>query len=280
MSYSAKVLLDSVSPAGSRLTTMEVTFPRFILPEVNTHRMFSRNSASSRAIPVKKLIDRVRRDPFIPDYWGANQAGMQASVELQGWRRWVARQTWWLASRGAVALAKFFNWLGLHKQLTNRVLEPFAWHTVLISSTEWANFFALRAHPDAQPEIQTLAKLMIEAYNNSTPKLLMHGEWHLPLVPDFEDLFVLEGHSIEDIKKISAGRCARVSYLTHDGEHDPEKDIELCERLVASGHMSPMEHVARPSRLANEFYGNFKGWLQMRKGIPNEHNFGAREVQQ
>ena len=277
MGYEAKVLLDSLSPGGVPLTTMEVTFPRFILPEFNTHRAFSRNSASSRAIPVKKLIDRVARDPFIPDYFGANQAGMQAPQELTGWRRWAARAGWVLASKVAVGLAKFFNWLGLHKQLANRVLEPFAWHTVIVTSTEWSNFFALRAHPDAQPEIQKLARLMLEAYNASEPQQLDYGDWHLPLVPDFEELFVEEGFSIEDIKKISAGRCARVSYLTHDQERAPEKDIELCERLIAAGHMSPMEHVAQPHPDDERFFGNFRGWKQMRKDVPNEDNYGARK---
>ena len=274
MTYNAKILADSVSLAGVRLTTMEVTFPRFILPEFNTHRMFSRNSASSRAIPVEKMIQRVKENPFIPEYWGANQPGMQASQEINNAEKKYAEREWRLALNNALSSAQFLLDAGVHKQLANRLLEPFSWITVIISATEWDNFFALRCHPDAQPEIRKIAEMMRDEMALSTPQLIQEGEWHLPLTPDLAEL--THRYDFEDIKRISAGRCARVSYLTHDGKRDPEKDIELCEKLITSGHMSPLEHVATPAFRPKKSYGNFKGWVQFRQEIPHEENFGAR----
>ena len=151
MSYSAKVLADSISPDGVRLTTMEVTFPRIVLAEFNTHRMFSRNSASSRAIPVEKMIQRVLDDPFSPVWWGKNQSGMQAAEELSGEALRLARQHWLDARDFAISCVRLFQApeISLHKQIANRLLEPFLWHTVVVTATEWENFFALRCHKDA-----------------------------------------------------------------------------------------------------------------------------------
>lgn len=287
MAYAAKIVLDSVTEANDRLTTMEVTFPRMVLAEFNTHRAFSRNSASSRAIPFKKQLERIRKDPFVPVHWGANQAGMQAHEELSPLRQKIARFTWLLLCRIVILFARFLNWLGLHKQVVNRLLEPFMWHTVVVTATEWSNFFALRANPDAQPEIRVIAEMMKKLYENSQPEVLTAGEWHLPFIQPEERDGIFE-HS-EEARKISAARCARVSYLTHDGKRDLAADLKLYDRLVSGGHMSPLEHVATPNctrqlvpseRVGRgnmgwqgQWAGNFHGWDQLRKLIPNEHDF-------
>lgn len=290
MGYSARILKDSVTRRGfelHRLTTMEVTIPRIVLAEFNTHRMLSRNSASSRAIPVEKRIAAVEADPFIPEAFGKNQKGMQAGENLDEDDAHMAKQEWMLACKDAVYRARQLAARGVHKQLANRVIEPYLWHTIIVSGTEWDNYFGLRRHPDAQPEIQKPTELMWEAYQASTPR--EHVEWHLPLVDDFDDLVDswhagnLPGELWDTLCLISIGRCARVSYLTHDGKRDPLADIELARRLHASGHMSPFEHVARPMTqddisqrgLSNHrpFLGNFCGWVQYRKLLANEDNF-------
>jgi thymidylate synthase ThyX len=264
MAYSARVLLDSVSPAGVRLTTLEVTFPRFVLAELNTHRAFSRNSASSRAIPTSKLLERVEKDPVLPLEWGRNQAGMSARDALTEEEAAQAREAWLSARDAAVAQTRRLLELKLHKQELNRLLEPFLWHTVIISATEWKNFFELRCAPNAQPEIRAAALRMREALEQSRPSCVLHGEWHLPLVQDDERAL-----DVQTRKRISAARCARVSYLTHEGKRELEKDLELYERLKSDRHWSPFEHVATPAPDA-EFHANFRGWLQMRAQIEAE----------
>ena len=268
MGYECKVETDSISPDGIRLTTMVVTFPRIVLAEFNTHRVFSRNSASSRAIPVEKQLRRVLRDPFIPVSFGVNRSGMQATEELTGWRLKLGRLIWLLGSKAAVALAWILLKVGVHKQITNRVLEPFMWHTVVVTATEWENFFALRTHKDAQPEIQVIARMMKDAYDKSNPTPLHYEEWHLPFVNQLEKQTVGV-----DWPMVSAARCARVSYLTHDGKRDLDADLKLAKRLQSSGHMSPFEHAATPDAFANgmeDFTGNFRCWVQLRKMLPNE----------
>ncbi|MFL5898758.1 MAG: FAD-dependent thymidylate synthase [Solirubrobacterales bacterium] len=302
MGFEAKVLADSVSPAGHRLSTLEATFPRFVLAEFNTHRVFSRNSASSRAIPVAKQLRRVLDDPYVPIEFGSNKPGMQAGPALGGAERDAAEAEWLRARDDAVrhvlgliaspeTAAGFeglheclaaaegslkeppADWLNVHKQVANRLLEPFMWHTVIVSSTGWENFFNLRCHPDAQPEIRLIATKMREALARSVPTRLDPDEWHLPLVGEAERE---EASSIEELAKISIGRCARVSYLTHAGSRDLSADVALYDRLLESGHMSPMEHVARPmtpSELERgEWSGNFQGWIAHRKLISGEAN--------
>ena len=261
MPYSARVLLDSVAPNGVRLTTLEVTFPRFVLSEFNTHRLFSRNSASSRAIPTSKLLERLEADPAVPLEWGRNKAGMSASETLVGDEAEEAKRIWLHARDDAVAHARQLLELKVHKQELNRILEPFLWHTVIVTATEWDNFFELRCSPNAQPEIRAAAVAMREAIDASRPRDVALGEWHTPLVQ--EDERGLDG---ETRKRISAARCARVSYLTHDGKREISKDLELYERLRADRHLSPFEHVATPAE-DGEFHANFRGWLQMRREI-------------
>jgi thymidylate synthase ThyX len=302
MGFDAKVLADSVSPAGHRLTTLEATFPRFVLAEFNTHRVFSRNSASSRAIPVAKQLRRVLDDPYVPIEFGSNKPGMQAGPALTGAARDAAEAEWLKARDDAVrhvlglvtspeAVAGFADlheclaaaepslkeppaeWLNVHKQVANRLLEPFMWHTVIVSATSWENFFNLRCHPDAQPEIRLIATKMRDAAERSVPTRLEPDEWHLPLVGEAERE---EASSPEELAKIAIGRCARVSYLTHAGTRDLSADVALYDRLLESGHMSPMEHVARPMTPEElqraEWSGNFQGWIAHRKLIPGESN--------
>lgn len=312
MAYEAKILADSISHHGHRLTTLEVVFPRFILAEFNTHRMLSRNTASSRAIPVEKQLIRVLDNPYVPDYWGVNQPGMQAETRLEDPREISEAEKEWLSRRdmavlGAVALTGGIQLLKdpvlqerilllqehygessrralpkpIHKQLANRLLEPFMWHTAIVTATEWTNFEALRAHPDAQPEIRRPAELMMQARQAAEPQELEPTEWHLPLIHPEDRQLAHETYPKQDVmdvlKKIAVGRCARVSYLTHDGIRDLEKDIELQGQLKSDGHMSPFEHVARPMTdeelLTSPWLGNFRGWHQYRKDIPHEANF-------
>ncbi len=259
--FHARVLTDSVSTRGIRLTTLEVRFPRFILSEFNTHRVLSRNSASSRAVPTNRMIERVLAHPAMPVEWGVNKPGMSASERLSIAEAEEAKHEWLRARDSAVEHVRTMQKFNVHKQVVNRLLEPFMWHTVIVTATEWTNFFNLRCAPNAQPEIQVAATLMREAMTASTPRVVQLGEWHLPLVQDDERAL-----PIDQLKKISAARCARVSYLTHEGKRDLEKDVELCERLLADRHLSPFEHVATPSD-DDRFHANFRGWIQMRKAI-------------
>jgi hypothetical protein len=282
VSFAAKVLADSISPAGVRLTTLEVTMPRIVLAEFNTHRMFSRNSASSRAIPVDKRIKAIEEDPFVPTAFGRNQKGMQAGDALEGAEAEQAKLAWLCARDEAVRYAQKLAELGVHKQYANRLLEPFSWHTVIVTATEWENFFGLRISPLAQPEIATPALLMKQAMGASKPAHVGYGDYHLPLVLDLKEL-AADGLHLQDIAKVSAARCARVSYLTHDGKRDPKADLDLFGKLVSSGHMSPLEHVARPydewgrEGSGTAFCGNFKGWYQLRKSYPHEDDFSRIE---
>lgn len=299
MSYSAAILADSISEAGDRLTTMAVTFPRMVLAEFNTHRVFSRNSASSRAIPVLKQLMRIEENPFVPIYWGKNQSGMQAQAELDEAAREQAVAIWLEARDDALRHTRRLLELEVHKQTANRLLEPFMWHTVIVTATEWSNFFALRNNDMAQPEIHKIAHMMHELYDASEPKLVREGEWHLPLIQPHELRLRKWARNPETVKKVSAARCARVSYLTHDnGRRNYRADLALYERLAGSGHMSPLEHVATPEwcetrEISREYYGtggyhvvtdtaviregaktaNFRAWKQLRSFIPNESDF-------
>ncbi len=277
MTIEAKVIEDSVSESGKRITTLQVKFHRFCLPEFNTHRVFSRNFSSSRAIPTKKLLDQVRNDPAMPVHWGKNQPGMQASEELTGDDLFAARARWRLAAEAAANHAEVLAERGAHKQIVNRLIEPFLWANGIVTSTEWENWFNLRAHEDAQPEIHELAVRMREAIEQSTPRVLQPGEWHLPYVSKDErnDGFFKIPANSDLLKKISAARCCRVSYLKHDGSvPNIDDDLALFQRLAGAVplHASPLEHQATPYHLEPgalgynpSIQGNFKGWIQYRK---------------
>ncbi len=278
---SAKVICDSISPSGVRLTTLELQYHRFVHSEMMTHRMFSRNASSSRAIPTTKMLEQIRSNPAMPIHWGKNQPGMQAREEIECPP--LAQDVWKYASELAVDRAYELKDLDTHKQIVNRVLEPFQWISVVVTATEWDNFFKLRLHKDAQPEMMVLAEHMKKAMDESIPTELHPGEWHLPYVDlaDFDD----SGHPISEAIKCSVARCARLSYLNHDNSTpDIVKDIALADMLLAAGHLSPFEHIATPMDFAkdtfelawengvthkdrdNNFWsGNFRGFLQYRK---------------
>lgn len=216
---------------------------------------------NSRAIPVEKTIKQVLENPFVPYYWGKNQKGMQANLELTKIEQELCRQKWLEARDVAVEKAKELISLGLHKQIANRILEPWCWVTTIVTATDWENFFALRAHKDAQPEFRILAELMLEVYNKSNPVILQQGEWHTP----FADKYI-DSLSLEERLKVATARCARVSYVSFEGDIDHEKDYALHDNLLASGHMSPFEHCATPMYGFNKFsVSNFNGWWQYRK---------------
>lgn len=260
---SAEVIADSVNPAGCRITTLVVRFPRFILAEFNTHRLFSRNAASSRAIPTKRIIDQVQNDPAMPVHWGKNQSGMQATSELSPSDQPVAEAVWLQARDNAVFKAQEMLSLGVHKQIVNRLLEPWMKVSVLVTATEWANFFKLRCHPDAQPEMQKLAFEIKEAIDRSVPAFLNPGEWHVP----FGDK--CEGMTDQERLKVATARAARLSYETFAGQIDHERDFELHDGLAASGHWSPFEHSAVALK-GEVVIGNFRGWKQYRKFFQGE----------
>lgn len=276
MKPSAKIIADSISPRGYRLTTMEVTFHRFVLAEFNTHRRFSRNSASSRAIPIRKRLAEVWNSLAWPMEWGSNRPGMQAGAELTGWRLVACRVIWKLASLTAIAFAWLLHLMGLHKQVANRLLEPFLWHTAVVSSTEWENFFAQRCSPLAQPEIRAVAEAMRAALTVSTPNPLQPGDWHLPYVDGVDWVDACGDMSV--LQKFSVARCARVSYLNQDGKRNGVSDIALYSRLLMADppHASPFEHVARIATNENlepnwdcdlDTGGNFDGWVQLRAEV-------------
>lgn len=308
MSFRADILRDSISPDGIRLTTFWVTHPRFILAEINTHRMFSRNSNSSRAIPPERQIERVRNRPFIPETFNKRVRGMGVGDALAGEEAERAYKQWIAAALDAAEHAEVLLALDCDKSRINRLLEPFLWHSAIITSTEWSNYNALRNHPAAQPEFQILARMMADAMAASTPDPLDYGWWHLPGVTDDElaDLCAQRGtsaeaESIEHYKRLSAGRLAKWTSYDNRSEESPQVSAGRADNLVASFHLSPTEHQARPFSVAEresvdtlknmmrmwqqhdvpvpewmirqvDFCGNFEGWVQFRKEIPYEHN--------
>jgi thymidylate synthase ThyX len=241
-SIEAEILLDSVNPQGQRLTTFIFRGPRWLLAEVNTHRMLSRNAASSRAIPTEKMLKGILENGMKPSRWGANKPGMQAGDNLPPEEVVVAARIWEEAQADAVRTAKALLDCGLAKQWCNRIVEPFMQWTGLVSATHWDNFFALRAHKDAQDEFQILAFRALDKYLKSEPQHLAWGDWHIP----FGDQMP-EGLSQDEKIRVAIARAARLSYLTFDGELDVKKDLALYEKLMVGEplHASPAEHVAR-----------------------------------
>lgn len=293
----AVLVADSRHAAfDQRILTVQVRGPRWLLAEINTHGRLSKSSQSSRAVPLKVRIPQARNNPVTPSRWGGEQRGMVAAGPLSGWRLWAAKAVWrsaaWFAAAHAYALAK----VGLHKQWTARVIEPYLVVETVLTATEWDNFFALRTAPDAQPEFQELAKCIREIYDNSKPT---DRDYHTPYVEEHE-------HPDPYTRAlVSAARCARVSYFRSDGQKSRlDADLELVKTLLTQGHMNPFSHQARvgtalhgadlelvkmsqmdpiihPARAkvalsgvgwGNSTYrGNFGGpWTQFRKLIPGE----------
>jgi len=295
---SAKIVADSISSVnGKRITTFELEYPRFIHSEFMTHRLFSRNAASSRAIPVEKVIEQVEDNPAMPIHWGINQPGMQADDEHEDIESCKGA---WKEFAGAVCdTAEVFNEQKLHKQIVNRILEPYQFIKVVLTATEYDNFFWLRCHSDSQPEIRELADCMYKARQQNIPQELDPGEWHVPYVDYTKEL----GYTIpvdndyengridlteEEALKVSASCCAQVSYRVLD--NSVEKACKIYDQLVESKpvHASPFEHQATPmlypeqidgiiveegathiDRFGKTWSGNFKGWIQHRQLIPD-----------
>ena len=317
MTISVTVVADSVSREGKRITTLQLRYPRFIHAEFMTHRVFSRNASSSRAIPVKRIIEDIMTDPAIPIHWGKNIPGMQAheqideQVAIGSMAAYpdgialiedaeVSKETAWLFARDQVIkVAQAFDNAGYHKQIVNRLLEPWSHINVLVTATDFANFSHLRSHPDAQPEIRILSDKMKLAMQQSKPMIMDPGQWHMPYIRS-SDVTAIYHHLkygritldepkprevVELALKVSVARCARVSYLTHGGrETEIQEDLLLYQRLLGSSplHASPAEHQATPDAMTGpqtiggavwdnpDRQGNFVGWIQYRKTLPFE----------
>lgn len=305
---SAKVIADSISEQGVRLTTFEFVFPRFILSEVNTHRMLSKNAASSRAVPVGDAIAAIESNPAMPIHWGVNNPGMVSKQELDDTRKEAAISIWEAAVKNACAFARVASdKLGIngHKQWVNRTIETYSFTKQVITGTEWANFFWLRYHPDAQPEFQELARCAKEAMELSIPNFLKPGEWHLPYITvDFDDAGIaywLDKDTqvdLETAKQISASCCAQVSYRKLDDSVEKAKKIFGMLNIGSNDkpqHVSPIEHQASPmqecdypdlnnpenpatwedgiTHMRRDFSlwsGNLRGWIQYRQLVPGE----------
>ena len=300
MTISAKVIKDSISPQGVRITTLELEYPRIVHAELLTHRVFSRNSASSRTIPVSKVIEMVEQNPAMPVHWGKNQAGMQAREELDSLNKEAVRGLWLGAAKQAVSIAKVMVDCFAHKQIVNRILEPFQHMKVVLTATEWSNWDWLRAHPDADPTINALANAMIVARKGSVSQELNYGEWHLPYVQtglsklDGSQIYYDEFHNeitLEQAKMISASACAQLSYRKSDNSLEKAEDIY--NKLIESEpcHASPVEHIATPAEINDTklnlfedgithrdkddwlWSGNLRGWIQLRQLIPNNAKY-------
>lgn len=313
---SAKIVADSMSPQGHRITSFILTYPRMIHAELMTHRMFSRNAASSRAIPFKKMVEMIENDPFIPIAWQKDHKGMQGSEYLVDRKHENAVYEWLKARDYAVEQATMMNNDGVTKQLCNRLLEPFQWYTCLVTATELDNFYELRCpkykliglgggpvrsrkewlnrmkfssalHPSQYPQteeewwslsesgaeihIQALAEAMWDARNESTPKQLKAGEWHIPFgdrmdTAELHNFGIVECDNVYDIDElklcVATARAARLSYMTFDGEIDYAKDITLHDTLLISKHMSPFEHCTRA--MSDKEYDSFiKGEVKL-----------------
>ena len=262
----AKVIADSISPSGQRITTLEIEYPRFILSELNTHGMLVKNSSSSRAIPIKTMIAQIVENGATPLYWGKAKSGMQAGEEVVGNDLSVIQYLWDLARSNAIASADVLSQMGLHKQTANRLLEPFQMMKTVITGTDWDNFFNLRIHPDAQPEFCMLAYKMYVAMKKSVPTPLKSGEWHLPYVDSshelsdegFPILGTLRYHTgevgtdsfkyltLEEAQRISASCTAQTSYRKSDDSL--EKADKIFDMLIKADvlHASPFGHLATP----------------------------------
>lgn len=257
--HSAEIVADTVGKHnGVRLTTMALTYPRYIHAQMMTHRVFSRNAQSSRAVPVSVSIQRVSDNPVVPIYWGANQRGMVADGQVGPEQRIQAEQVWNEACDHAINAASALADLGIHKQITNRLLEPFSTITAIYTSTEWENFFKLRMEDDAQPEIMDLAKDMHLIMTQSDPVV---SEYHLPYIR--RDEYIEVDGRFSYLQGISSSRCARVSYLTHEGKRDVERDEQLSKDLEMDCHWSPWEHPAANSS-SRDFRANYRGWASAR----------------
>lgn len=288
MAFQVRIDRDSLTPDGKhRLTTFQLEFPRKILAEVNTHRVLSRNASSSRAIPIERMLEKIKVDPYIPRRWGKNQKGMKAHEKAEDQKALTKE---WLDGRDyAVSKAERMMELGAHKEDVNRILEPWAWTRQVLTATSFSNFFALRTDEQTTDDFLLVARAMYVALRRSIPARIPYGGWHLPFIrdSDVEKAKTLHGSDFEAaLCRWSTARCARVSYETFERRTPTtEQDEALYDKLVNSypKHMSPTEHQATPAgELTSDAYrSNFVGWVQYRKTIPLENvsHFVATEEQ-
>lgn len=289
----AKVIAHSQGYDQLPVITLEVSFPRVVLAEFNTHRVISKNASSSRAIPVKRIIERIRDKPYFPFHWGANKPGMSADEECTNYvvspvtgEPMSREAAWRTVMEQNIAWAQAFSDAGYHKQIVNRLIESYGYVTMVITSVHWANFLTLRDHPKAQPEIQSLAKKIKAAIANSTPTFLGLGEWHLPYVTNTDKT----KYDLETQMTLSISRCASTSYNTVDGfDMTLEKAQDIYGKLFAEIpiHASPAEHQCTPDTkyelfdheqwINPELHGNLTGYIQKRKLIPNNTIEDVRE---
>jgi hypothetical protein len=261
MTITAKIIADSINLDGERITTVELEYPRFIHSEFMTHRDFSRNAASSRAIPILKMIKLIWKNMAKPIHWGQKQSGMQASEQIVGVRKTLGKILWSATGYSVTVVALTMEKLGIHKQVANRILEPWSHIKVLVTSTKFKNWETLRLHPDAQPEIQELARQIKRKMELSTPLLLQWGQWHLPYISNSDE------NSLEIQKEISTSCAAQISYRNLDTSI--EKSRKIFGMLINSDvfHASPFEHPAQAVQSGGT--GNFTGtgWRQFRADI-------------
>jgi hypothetical protein len=291
--FQCQIERDSIAPNGKRITTFIIKFPRIILAEVNTHRMVAKNSSSNRAIPTKRIVDAMFADPFIPQTVYKNRPGMQGMELLSPAEQKAWEEQCRLRMQDTIIwVREMEDRFNIHKQTLNRYLEAWQWCTQITTATDWDNLFALRTHKDAQPEFQQIASMMWEAYQASTPTLLKYGQWHLPMTDgltqqEVSDYLFAQGiidartNSVDvavavrnEMLRVSAGRCAAVSYLNHDNQERQtvEAVLERFQKLFGSFpiHASPAEHQATPHSDPEYVSGNLRGWRQFRKELPNE----------
>lgn len=273
LKYGAKILLDSINDFGDRLTTVELTIPKWLQAELNTHRLFTRSSASSRARPNAVIMQEIAEFPVIPVAWLRNQSGMQGGEQLQPHES-AECDADWLEIRDLILESAPYKRLvrrNVAKQTINRLLESWMFTKIIVSATDFSGFFFQRCHKAAQPELRVVAEEFQAKFKASVPTHLPAGHWHLPLIrEDEQDL------DLPVAIRVSAGRCARASYQTHDGIRSIDADLDLFDRLTLRpdetdpAHWSPLEHVAR-SQYIRRNCGNFRGFTQLRKFFANEH---------
>jgi hypothetical protein len=284
----AKIIADSIGQDAPRLVTFELQYPRIIHAEFMTHRVFSRNASSSRAIPAARMLKTLMESPAQPAEWRMNEPGMQGYTVAPPEVAAEAERLTLMGRDFMAGIARQMEALGLHKQHVNRETERWQYIKVVLTTSQLKNWFALRNHPAADPTIQKLSRLMKEALDASSPTLLSDLECHLPYITEIDSVRAAQFDDVdglgimEILRRMSAARCARVSYNNFKGEVPKvSSDLALFDKLVVSQpvHASPTEHQASPDIYlgANSGWrypakhGNLTGWLQFRKTIANEN---------
>lgn len=281
--FSVKVIKDSINEQNQRLTTLELVYPRWLHPEMLRHRLFSRNVESSRAKPVQKNIEECMNNPVIPKHWTMNQAGMTGKECTDRELIQGLEFSYKMLAYGSAQVAQQLVDYGLHKQVVNRILEPYIRTKELVTASEWENFLKLRTAPDAEPHIQDLANLIKTTLKESVPSLVRYGEWHLPYIEEKDEALIdeylneknlSENYRLGIKQRVSAARCARISYKAYDGTTSIKKDLELFNKLYDFRHSSPLEHQATPLAEDQPRTCNFIGWDQLRKQMPFDYYKG------